>query len=64
MQYFQVTRNGHSETGMYRRLSMMVSNPGEEGRELIDRARWRNHFIGTKQSLEGNYRQGEKRVEK
>ena len=39
---------------MYRRLLMMVSIPGDENQGTIDKAKWRIHFIGTKQQLEAD----------
>ena len=37
---------------------------GEENQGTINKAKWRNHFIGTKQSLERSYGQEQNRVEK
>ena len=44
--------------------AVMVSIPSEESRDIIDRARWRTHFIGTRQSLGSDYGQGRKKAEK
>ena len=43
---------------------MMASIPGEESQDIIDKARWRTHFIDTRQRLERDYGHGQKRVER
>ena len=43
---------------------MMAFIPGEESLGTINKAKWRNHFIGTKQSLERAYAPEQKKVEK
>ena len=48
-------RNGHNETDMFKRFSMMGFILGEESQDIINKAKWRIHFIDTKQQLEGNY---------
>ena len=64
MQWYLTKENGHIETSMFRRYSMMVYTSGEENRGTINKAKWRIHFIGIRQSLARNYEQEQKRVGK
>ena len=64
MPLYQKKENGFKETSMFRRYSMTAYTSGEENLDIINKAKWRIHFIGIKQSLERNYEQGRKRVGK
>ena len=46
MQWYLTKGNGLKETGMFRRYSMKVYISGEENRDIINKAKWRTHFIG------------------
>ena len=63
-QLFQTKENGHAETSMFRRYSMMEYTSGEENRGTINKAKWRIHFIDIRQSLVRNYVREQKRAGK
>ena len=64
MQWYQTKENGLIETSMCRRYSMMVYTNGKENLGTINKAKWRIHFIGIRQSLARNYVRELKRVGK
>ena len=49
---------------MYRRYERMGFTNGEGNQGIINKAKWRIHFIGTKQSLEKSYAPEQKKGEK
>ena len=51
MPFYPAMMNGRSETFMSTRYGMMGLRHGEESLAITDRAQWKTHFLGTKQSL-------------
>ena len=49
---------------MFTKYEMMGFMNGEGNWGIIDKAKWRIHFIGTKQSLERTYGQEQRKGEK
>ena len=46
---FLTKGNGPTETSMFRRYSLMAFISGEENLDIINKAKWRIHFIGIRQ---------------